>query len=292
MHRFDYYTPATVAEAVELLRSKGEGGKVLAGGTDLMPAMKERGRHPKYLVSLKNVAELRGIAFDPQSGLRIKAATKMTAIQRDPNVQRLYPVIVQGAKLIGSLQTQNLATLGGNICNAAPSADAVPPFIVLDASATIHGPRGSRTVPLTEVFVGPGQTSLAPDEILTEVQVPLPLPRSAGYYLRHVPRKELDIAVAGVGVYVQLDEALQTFTHARVCLCAVAPVPLRATSAEAALTGRPANAETIAQAAAAAAADARPISDQRGSAEFRRLLTNALTVKTLNAALDLIRAGR
>ncbi len=292
MHRFDYYTPATVAEAVDLLRSKGAGGKIFAGGTDLMPAMKERGRHPSYVVSLKNITDLKGIAFDASSGLRIKAGTRMSAIHKDATVQQHYPVIVQGAKLIGSLQTQNLATIGGNVCNAAPSADAVPAFVVLDATATVQGPGGTRSLPITEVFKGPGQTSLAADEIMTELQVPAPLPRSAGYYLRHVPRKELDIAIAGVGVYVQLDEALQKITHARVCLCAVAPVPMRATGAEAALVGQPATADTIAKAATAAAADARPISDQRGSADFRRLLVNALTVKTLTAALDMIRAGR
>ena len=292
MHRFDYYTPATVAEAIDLLRTKGDGGKIFAGGTDLMPAMKERGRHPKYIVSLRNITDLKGISYDASSGLRIKAATKMSAIQRDATIQKLYPVIVQGAKLIGSLQTQNLATLGGNICNAAPSADAVPAFVVLDATCTVAGPGGTRTVPITEVAKGPGQVSLAADEILTEVQVPAPLPRSAGYYLRHVPRKELDIAVAGVGVYVQLDEKLETFTHARICLCAVAPVPLRATGAEAALVGKPATAETIAAAAKAAAADARPISDQRGTADFRRLLVEALTVKTLTPAVGAIRGAR
>lgn len=292
MHRFDYYTPSTVAEAVDLLRSKGAGGKIFAGGTDLMPAMKERGRHPKYVVSLKNITDLKGISFDAASGLRLKAGTKMSAIHQNATVQQHYPVIVQGAKLIGSLQTQNLATIGGNVCNAAPSADAVPALVVLDATATVQGPGGTRSLPITEVFKGPGQVSLAADELMTEIQVPAPLPRSAGYYLRHVPRKELDIAIAGVGVYVQLDEAKQTFTHARICLCAVAPTPLRATGAEAALLGQPATADTIAKAATAAAADARPISDQRGSADFRRLLVNALTVKTLTAALDMIRAGR
>ncbi len=292
MHRFDYYAPATVAEAVDLLRTKGAGGKIFAGGTDLMPAMKERGRHPTFIVSLKNITELRGISFDPQSGLKVKAGTKMTALQQDANVIRHYPVIVQGAKLIGSLQTQNLATIGGNICNAAPSADAVPAFIVLDATGTVHGPGGTRTVPLTEIITGPGQTSLAADEILTEVQAPAPLPRSAANYVRHVPRKELDIAIAGVGVYVQLDEALQRFTHVRICLCAVAPVPLRAITAEATLLGQPATAQTIEQAAQAAGADARPISDQRGSADFRRLLVRALTARMLTASVDAIRAGR
>lgn len=292
MYRFDYYTPSTVAEAIDLLRTKGEGGKLIAGGTDLMPQMKERGRHPKYIVSIRDVGELRGIQFDQSQGLRIKAGTRFSAVREDPNVRRSYDVLVQGARLIGSLQTQNLATVGGNVCNAAPSADAVPTFIVLDSQATVQGPNGFRTLPLTEVFKGPGQTGLAPEEILTEVQVPLPLPRSAGVYIRHVPRKELDIAIAGVGVYVQLDESLQRITHARVCLSAVAPIPLRAVETEKTLVGGAPSEDLFQQAGDVAVRESRPITDQRGSAEFRRVLVKALTVKTLRQAVDTIRSSR
>lgn len=291
MHRFDYYTPSTVAEAIDLLRTKGDGGKVLAGGTDLMPQMKERGRHPKYLVSLKNITALRGIQFSEGAGLTVGAGTRMGPLQREPVVRDRYNVLAQGARLIGSLQTQNLATVGGNVCNAAPSADAVPAFIVLDAQAVIQGSGGSRTVALTDVFAGPGQVTLKPDELLTELKMAAPLPRSAGVYLRHVPRKELDIAVAGVGVYIQLDEAKQRITHARVCLASVAPTPLRATQAEAALANQTVSDELVQTAAQAAARDARPISDQRGSADFRRTLVRALTVKALNQAVAAVRAG-
>jgi carbon-monoxide dehydrogenase medium subunit len=291
LHRFDYYTPSTVGEAIDLLRAKGDGGKVLAGGTDLMPQMKERGRHPKYLVSLKNITALRGVQFSESAGLTVGAGTRMGPLQREAVVRDRYNVLAQGARLIGSLQTQNLATVGGNVCNAAPSADAVPAFIVLDAQAVIQGAGGSRTVALTDVFAGPGQVTLKPDELLTELKLAAPLPRSAGVYLRHVPRKELDIAVAGVGVYIQLDEAKQRITHARVCLASVAPTPLRATQAEAALANQTISDALVQAAAQAAARDARPISDQRGSADFRRTLVRALTVKALNQAVAAVRAG-
>ena len=291
MHRFDYYTPATVAEAVELLSTKGDGGKVLAGGTDLMPQMKERGRHPKYIVSIKNIEELRSVSYSASDGLTVGAGMRMTALQREASVKSNYDVIVQGAELIGSLQTQNLATIGGNVCNAAPSADAVPAFVILDAQAMIAGPNGSRTVPLTEVVTGPGMTSLAPNEMLTSLSVASPLPRSAGAYLRHVPRKELDIAVAGVGVYIQLDEAKERVTHARVCLASVAPIPMRAEQAEAALMGQAVTPELIEQAGQVAAGESRPISDQRGSAAFRRQLVKALTVKTLTDAVNRIKSS-
>ena len=292
MHRFDYYTPSTVAEAINLLHTKGDGGKILAGGTDLMPQMKERGRHPNYIVSLKNVAEMKGVRYSDTDGLRVGAGTKFAALREDSTVKTRYDVLVQGARLIGSLQTQNLATVGGNVCNAAPSADAVPAFIILDAEATIQGPGGSRTLPLKDVFRGPGQTALTPEEILTEVHVPAPLPRSAGVYIRHVPRKELDIAVAGVGVYVQLDEARQRITHARVCLSSVAPIPLRATQAEAALLGQAPSETLYQQVGDIAAGEARPISDQRGSAAFRKTLVAALTVKCLTQAVHQIQSTR
>ncbi len=291
MHRFDYYTPRTVAEATDLLSTKGDGGKVLAGGTDLLPQMKERGRHPKYIVSLKNVREIQQVAFTPNQGLQVGAGARFRALQRDPIIQEQYPIIVQSAKLIGSIQTQNLATIGGNVCNAAPSADAVPAFIVLDAQATIRGSKGARTLPLGDVFVGPGITVLGPDEVLEGLSVPVKLPRSAGVYLRHVPRKELDIAIAGVGVYVQLDESLQRFTHARVCLASVAPTPLRATQTEAALMGQAPSPELFQHAGEVAAGESRPISDQRGGANFRRALVKALTVKCLTQAVETIKGS-
>ena len=291
MHRFEYYAPSTVAEAIDILRTHGEGGKLIAGGTDLVPQMKERGRHPKYVVSLNRVAEIEGIDLRGAQGLRIGAATKCWTIRNHPVVMDQYNILSQGAALIGSIQTQNLATIGGNICNAIPSADAVPAFIVAGAQARIVGPGGERTVPLDEVFVGPGRTILTDDEVLTDVFIPTPLPRSAGYYLRHCPRKELDIAIAGVGSFVQLDETKQTFTHARICLASVAPVPLRALRAEEALVGKPATPETIAAAAQIASEEARPITDMRGSIEFRRHLVKVLAERTLTRAVEEIRTG-
>ncbi len=249
--------------------------------------MKERGRHPRYIVSLKNVREIQELDFDEQDGLKVGAGVRFRFLQRDPIVKSRYDVIVQGARLIGSLQTQALATIGGNVCNAAPSADAVPAFIVLDAQANVRGPKGSRTLPLADVFAGPGQTVLEPAEILTSLVVPAPLPRSAGVYIRHVPRKELDIAVAGVGVYVQLDDSGK-IGHARVCLASVAPTPMRALQAEAALLGQVPSTGLFEHAGDVAAGEARPISDQRGTAAFRRVLVKALTVKCLNQAVAAI----
>jgi len=292
VHRFDYYAPATIEEAIGLLRSKGDGGKVIAGGTDLVPQMEERGRHPKYIVSLNRIPQLRGIDDRGDGGLRIGAAERAWKIRTDDRILRRYNALAQGAGLIGSIQTQNLATIGGNVCNAIPSADGVPPFIVLGAQALIAGPNGTRTVAVQDIPSGVGATNLAPDEIVVEFTIPAPAPHSGASYLRHCPRKEMDIAIAGVATYLTLDASGQNVTDARICLSAVAPVLIRATAAERALIGKPLNDATIEAAAQAAGyEDARPISDARGTADFRRYLVKQLTIKTIASAANEARGG-
>jgi carbon-monoxide dehydrogenase medium subunit len=182
---------------------------------------------------------------------------------------------------------RNLATVGGNICNAAPSADMAPPLVALEAQAVITGPKGERRVPLSDFFTGVRKTVVGPDELLVEIFVPAPEPHSGGCYIRHTPRRELDIAV--VGVASQLTMANGVCAKARVSLAAVAPTPVRATAAEAALEGKPLTPELIERAADLAGQAAKPISDQRGSADFRRHLVRILTRRTLTTALA--RAG-
>jgi carbon-monoxide dehydrogenase medium subunit len=181
------------------------------------------------------------------------------------------------------VQVRNLATLGGNLCNAAPSADMAPPLLALDAEAVIGGPKGERRVPFTDFFTGVRRTVLAPDEMLLEIVIPAPGARSGGQYLRHTPRRELDIAVVGVGS--QLTVANGVCRKARIALAAVAPTPVHATAAERALEGQALTPQKIEEAATLAVEAARPISDQRGSAEFRRHLVRVLTRRTLTTAL-------
>ena len=171
---------------------------------------------------------------------------------------------------MGSVQIRNLATVGGNLCNAAPSADMAPPLLALDAEAVIAGPKGQRRVPLASFFLGVRRTVLAPDELLVELVVPDPGARSGGTYLRHTPRRELDIAVVGVASQLTLSNGV--CAKARIALAAVAPTPVRATAAEQALEGQPVTPERIERAAELAVGAAQPISDQRGSADFRRHL--------------------
>jgi carbon-monoxide dehydrogenase medium subunit len=280
---FAYHAPRSLAEAVQILSREGEGGKVLAGGTDLLIQIKERGAVPRYVVSLRDVPEVRQVTYDATSGLRIGAGARLSEVAAHPVVQERYPILVQGASLVGSLQIQNLGTVVGNLCNAAPSADCAPPLVALGASVRIAGPGGERTVPLEEFFSGPGRTVLAPEELVVEVLVPPPGARSGGAYERFTPRQEMDIAVVGVGSVVSLGEG-DRCQEVRICLGAVAPTPERARDAERLLEGQELTPELVAEAGAAAAAQARPITDQRGSATYRTRLVEVLTRRTLMAA--------
>jgi carbon-monoxide dehydrogenase medium subunit len=239
------------------------------------------------VVDLTGMSQLRQLARGNGSGLRIGAAVTARTLEQDPGVSATYPAIAESGALVGSVQIRNLATLGGNLCNAAPSADMAPPLLALDAEAVIAGPQGTRRVPFASFFLGVRRTVLAPGELLVEIAVPDPGPHSGGNYRRHTPRRELDIAVVGVASQLTLSKGV--CTKARIALAAVAPTPIRATGAERLLEGHPITPDLIERAAHAAVEAARPISDQRGSADFRRHLVQVLTHRTLATALA--RAG-
>ncbi len=292
MHKFNYFAPRSLKEAATILAKNGPNGKVLAGGTDLLVQIKEhvKGIAPDYVVSLKNVKELRQVKFSPRSGLTIGAGATISQVMDTPGVRERYPALVQGAAIIGSIQIQNIATIGGNICNAAPSADSVPPLIAYGAMLTIAGPRRTREVLLQDFFVGPGKTLMRPDELLVSVQVATPPARSGCNYVRHTPRAQMDIAMVGIASYVELDRN-GNVSDARIVLGAVAPTPIRARRAEENLHGVPSE-EALKQAGELAAQEESPISDVRGSAGYRRYMTSVLVQRTLRAALaDARRAG-
>ena len=287
MRTFDYSAPETIDEAVSLLKAAGGSARPLAGGTDLVVQMKERATrfpYPETIVSLDRVSELRGVDFSETDGLRIGAGATMTDVASHPAVRERYAALAEGAGVVGSLQTMNMATIGGNVCNAAPSADTAPPLLVYEAEAVIVGPNGRRTLPIAEFFRGPGVTDLAPDELLAELRLPVPPSATGAAFRRHTPRKQMDIAVVGVAVALTLSG--DTIERARVALGAVAPTPLRASAAEAALQGQTANAETFAKAAEAAVQDSSPITDLRASAEYRRHLVKVMTARLLAEAAN------
>jgi CO/xanthine dehydrogenase FAD-binding subunit len=288
MRRFDYAAPSSVNEACQLLAST-PGARPLAGGTDLLIQMKERGRAVPLLVSLKDVGELQ--ALSTNGVLDAGAMVKCGDLAWSADVKKGWPIIVDGADLVGSVQIRHKATVGGNVCNAAPSADVVPSLIALDATAHVAGPNGSREMPLAELFRGPGQTALAPGELLTRVSLRKPAAGSGGAYLRHVPRREMDIAVVGVAVQLQLDSDGRTVKDARVVLASVAPTPIRSPQAEQALIGQTLTDQTLARAGDGAAADARPISDVRASADYRRELLKVYTKRVAQIALQRARGS-
>jgi CO/xanthine dehydrogenase FAD-binding subunit len=187
---FDFYQPATLAEASRLLKEKGPGGRFLAGGTDLVIAMKEKGLLPKYIVDLKRVPGLSGIRESGDGSITIGALTTMYAIEISPLIKKKYPFLAQSAAEVGSIQIRNRATIGGNMANATPSADVAPSLIALNATARIASAAGERTIPLEEFFRGPGQTVMTSDEILTELTIPETGPQLVGEYIKFSPREK------------------------------------------------------------------------------------------------------
>jgi CO/xanthine dehydrogenase FAD-binding subunit len=284
VRRFELAVPGSVDECLQILAKRGPDTKVVAGGTDLLPQLKNGVLKPGWVVDLSAVAELRTISDAPDGRLRIGASVTARELELDARVRSRFPALAESAAMVGSVQVRNLATLGGNLCNSAPSADMAPPLLALDAEAVIAGPSGQRRVPMASFFLGVRRTVLAPGELLLEIVVPAQGAHSGGNYLRHTPRRELDIAVVGVASQITL--AGGKCTAARIALAAVAPVPLRATDAEQALVGQPLTPQQIERAADLASGAARPIDDHRGSIEFRNHLVRVLTRRTLTTALE------
>jgi carbon-monoxide dehydrogenase medium subunit len=283
MREFSYHAPASIKDAVALLDDPAS--RVLAGGTDLIPQLREGRRTVSRLVDLKRIPEVTELARDDAGGWRIGAAVTVGALGRNAAFVAEHAPLLAVARLIGSLQIQNRASLGGNLCNAAPSADAVPLLICLEAEAEIEGPAGRRRLPVAELASAPGRTSLKRGELLVTINVPPPRPGSHAAYLRFTPRREMDIAIVGAAAAVTLDDTGRV-TAARIALASVAPTPLIAAGAAAKLIGEELTRDSIAAASAAAAAEARPISDTRGSAEYRHHLVDVLTGRALEICAE------
>jgi aerobic carbon-monoxide dehydrogenase medium subunit len=288
MHRFELLRPESVTQATALLGRYGEQARLIAGGTDLLIALKEGLERPAVVVSLGAISDLSYIAYDDAQGLRIGAATTVREVEQSPVVRAKYPVLAGAARVLASIQIRNLATVAGNICRASPSADTPPALLVMDARVVAVGPSGERVIPLDRFFTGPGQTVLRPDELLVEIQAPPPLPNSAAVYVKHSPRRAMDLAVVGVAVLLALEDG--RCSDARIALGAVAPTPRRVRAAEETLRGRQLTAERLEDAARAAAEESSPISDVRGSAKYRRRMVHVLTRRALDEALDQARA--
>jgi carbon-monoxide dehydrogenase medium subunit len=273
MQEIDYEAPASLEAAVAALSSRAD-ARPFAGGTDLLVRMRGEPPSAGALVDLKKIPELNSIALD-SAGLRLGAAVSCWEISIHKGMRETYPGLVEAAELIGSMQIQNRASLGGNVCNASPAADTVPALIAVGARCSIAGPDGPRNVAVADFATGPGQTVLRPGELLVEFEVPAPAPGSSDAYLRFIPRGEMDIAVVGAGVSVTLD-AEGTCTAARVALGAVGPTAIVANSCAEALVGTSIDDDALQRVAAAARSAATPIGDKRGTAEYRRTVSGVL----------------
>ncbi|MBC7234279.1 MAG: xanthine dehydrogenase family protein subunit M [Chloroflexi bacterium] len=286
MRPFEYQAPATLEEAVALLQKWGERARPLAGGTDLIVQLRRGMRQADLLVDVKRIPELTAIRYDPTEGLILGAAVPCADVADHPAVRAYYPALVDGAGIIGGSAIRQRATVGGNLCNASPSGDAIPPLMVLEARAEIAGPKGRRSVPVSSFCLAPGRSALAADELLVSLRLPPPGPREGARYLRFTPRGEMDIAVVGVAAWVRWDESYTRISAARIALGAVASTPLLAQEAAEALIGREPDEAALAQAARLAQEAARPIDDVRGTFLQRLHLVAVLTRRALRDALQ------
>ena len=284
MHAINYDAPTTLDQAVSILKAHGENARPFCGGTDIIIQLRAGVRRTEHLVDVKKIKELQTLSFDAKKGLRLGAAVPCIEISESDVMRRHYPGLTEAAHLIGSLQIQNRASVGGNLCNGSPAADTTPALMALGARARIVGPNGEREVPVEAFVVSPGRTVLKPGELLVELLVPAPAPHSSDAYLRFIPRNEMDIAVVGVGAAVTLDG--DKVKAARIALAAVGPTPILASKAADAIIGMKLDDAALEAAGRAASAACSPIDDMRGTAEFRLHIAAVLTRRVLSIAAE------
>lgn len=284
MHDFDFQAPITLDSALALLAEKNGQARPLAGGTDLIDQMRMGRYKPSLLVDLKKIPELNTLAVDA-SGLRLGAAVPCYKIYGSAEIVKRYSALADSCHIIGGIQIQSRASVGGNLCNSGPAADSTPSLIALNATCLIASKTGTREVPAEAFCTGPGLNVLKPGEILLELRIPAPKPNSGSHYRRFIPRNEMDIAVVGVGASVVLNDAKDTILSARIALGAVAPTPLFAKNASELLAGQKITEELLTKAANAAREIIQPITDMRGTIDYRRHITGVLTERVLKAAI-------
>jgi carbon-monoxide dehydrogenase medium subunit len=263
----------------------------MAGGTDMLVQMRAGRRTAPLVVDIKGIPELNVVSYDASKGLTLGAAVPCYKIYQDKTLATAYPGLIDSASLIGGIQIQGRATIGGNICNAAPSGDSIPAAIALSGVCNIAGPNGTRELPVEEFCTAPGQNALQNGELLVSISIPAPVPHSGANYQRFIPRNEMDIAVVGVGTSVVLDASGQNFVSARIALASVAPTPVFAKEAGDSLAGKAVSEEAIQQASELAMAAAKPITDMRGTIRQRTHLVGVFTRRTLNNAIERARGG-
>jgi len=281
--KFEYYAPDSLTETCDLLREFGPQAKLLAGGTDLLVNMKKKLLAPERVVSLDRVSGLDQVLAD-KNRVVLGAACRASRLAESRSIKKSLGLLAQAAGNLGSPLIRNRATLGGNLVTARPASDLAPPLLALEARVVLTRTEGEREVYLDDFFLGPGQTIIRPEEVLTKVIIPRPGPGSGGGYCKLGLRRALEISIVNVAAFITLDRTGRKIETARIVLGAVAPRPIRSPAAEKILAGAALTDQTLIQAGRAAAGDARPITDHRGSAEYRRQMVEILTRRALQTA--------
>jgi carbon-monoxide dehydrogenase medium subunit len=279
-----YEAPQSLDAAVALLAGANGGGKILAGGTDVLVQLHAEVIEPGVLVDIKNIADVRQIS-EEAGAWRVGAAVPGMQVIDDAGFSKAWPGVCEGVALIGSVQVKGRASIGGNVCNGSPAADSVPGLIAADAVATIIGPDGTREEPVENIVTGPGETSLGEGEFIVSFGLPARPPHSGDCYLRLTPRTEMDIAVVGVGANLTLDDS-GVCTAARIAVGAVAPTPLLVADAAAALVGTTVGDAAMEGMIAAVRAACNPISDKRGTKEYRIKTAGVIARRAVEKALE------
>jgi len=280
--RFEYLAPTSVEEASSLLMEKGEDACIVAGGTDLLIKMRHGQLRPSAVIGLKRIKGLDCISFSKKQGLVIGATALLADVASHPDILKKYPAVAYAASKTANVQIRNMGTVAGNLCNAAPSAENAPVLIAMGAEVTLLGREGERRLLLDRFFRGPGLTALYPGEILTSIRVPLPPPKSGTSYHHISARGKVDISAVGVGVLATMEG--KTCKHAVIVMGAVAATPIHASNAERLIRGKELTPGLMKEAGILASREARPISDVRASADYRRKMVAVLTKRALAEA--------
>jgi carbon-monoxide dehydrogenase medium subunit len=289
--QFEYHEPSTLEEACQLMAQLKDKARPLAGGTDLLVNMKKGNIRPENVISLDRIPDLK--ERGPSDGQwQLGACTIVTELAEDADLEAPFYGLTVAAKGLGSPLIRNLATIGGNLATARPAADLPPPLMAHGAKVVLKKAGGERLVLLKDFFKGPGETVMAPDEILSQVILEKPPPLSGSHYIKLGLRKALEISLVNVAAFLSLKAGDGTIASARVVLGAVAPVPMRASSAEEVLIDQRPDESLFSEAGEAAARDSRPIDDHRGSAAYRRDMVKVLTKRCLSMALSRARESR
>ncbi len=289
MARFEYLEAHTLRQALSLWQRHGPNARFVAGSTDFLIRWRMGNWNPDSVINIQHIPALNRISFSRRNGLRLGALTTVQTLEEHPAVRQHYPALAAAAASFAGVQVRNLATVGGNICNASPAGDTLPALLAFDAQCRAVGPEGERWVPLDQFFTAPSQTVLAPGELLAELRLPSPSANGGSLYIKHSPRGAMDIATVGVASALSLTGGGKVCGEVRIGLGSVAPTPVRAYTAEDVLRGNEITPELIAAAAKEAQDKVTPISDVRGSATYRKEMVGVLTRRTLERAVEMAR---